>query len=76
MVARMFSMLFGCRHRQLTRPITPARKPRAQPAACYVACLECGKRFHYDVHNMRIGAAMHAAASGNCAGSGNFQSQA
>jgi len=72
MVTRMLSVLFGCRHRRVTRPITPARKPRSQPAAAYVACLDCGKRFHYDVENMRMGAAIHAAGTG---GSNQFQSQ-
>jgi hypothetical protein len=76
MVTRMLSLLFGCRHRQLTRPITPAQRPREQPAAAYVACLDCGKQFHYDVHNMRIGDPILAAAPGNPAGSGHFQSQA
>jgi hypothetical protein len=64
MVARMFSLLFGCRHRRVTRPITPARGSRTQPAGAYVACLECGKRFHYDVANMRMGAAIHAVTDG------------
>lgn len=60
MVARMFSLLFGCRHRHVTRPITPARRSRTQPPGAYVACLDCGKRFHYDVANMRMGAAILA----------------
>ena len=75
MVSRMLSLLFGCRHRRLTRPITPARKPRTQPATAYVACLDCGKRFHYDVANMQMGAAIRAAAPGNPSDSDRFQSQ-
>ena len=55
MVAKFFDLFFGCRHRRLTRPISPARKPRSQPSPAYVACLDCGKRFHYDVQNMRMG---------------------
>jgi len=73
MVTRMLSLLFGCRHRRLTRPITPARKPRSQPATAYVACLDCGKRFHYDVEHMRMGAAIHPGAAGVEAS--HFQSQ-
>ncbi len=73
MVARVFSLLFGCRHKRLTRPITPARKPAAQTGTAYVACLDCGKHFHYDVQNMRMGAQIHVADAGK--GSDSFQSQ-
>lgn len=55
MVSTVLNLLFGCRHRRLTRPITPAHKPGTRAQSAYVACLECGRQFHYDVHNMRIG---------------------
>jgi hypothetical protein len=55
MVSTVFNLLFGCRHRRLTRPITPAQKSSAAPRGAYVACLECGRQFHYDVRNMRMG---------------------
>lgn len=62
MVGKMLNLLFGCRHRRVTRPITPARKPRSEPDSAYVACLDCGKRFHYDVENMRMGAQIRGPA--------------
>jgi hypothetical protein len=46
-------LLWGCRHRKTTRPITlPAedaagRKPGAM-ADTYVACLDCGRHLAYD----------------------------
>jgi hypothetical protein len=40
MIDTVFNLLFGCRHRRITRPITPAHKPgdprglaRIDPAA-------------------------------------------
>ena len=75
MVSRMFSLLFGCRHRQLTRPITQVRKPHTQPATAYVACLDCGQRFHYDVQNMQMGAPVNAPAAGSSSHSDCFQLQ-
>jgi ribosomal protein S26 len=55
MVARMLDRLFGCRHRRVTRPITPARKRGVKGGVTYVACLDCGRYFHYDVQQMRMG---------------------
>jgi hypothetical protein len=49
----MLNLLFGCRHRPITRPMTPVHKPGTS-AETYVVCLECGKRFPYDVANMCI----------------------
>ena len=50
------NLLLGCRHRRVTRPITPLRKSASEPGETYVACLECGQRFHYDLETMRMGA--------------------
>lgn len=58
MIKNVFNALFGCRHRQTTRPITPVHKPGDRSANTYVACLECGKQFHYDVTTMHIGSAI------------------
>jgi hypothetical protein len=58
MVAMIMNLFFGCRHRQITRPITPVHKPGTEAEDTYVACLECGERFHYDVNVMRVGEAM------------------
>lgn len=54
MIDDMLNLLIGCRHRQITRPITPAHKPGTPAGETYVACLECGKQFRYDLTNMRI----------------------
>jgi hypothetical protein len=62
MIDAMLNLLYGCRHRRLTRPITPVHKPGTQRGDTYVACLECGKQFHYDLDNMRIGKLMPASA--------------
>jgi hypothetical protein len=48
-------LLYGCGHSRVTRPITPFHRPGTQPGDTYVSCLECGKQFHYDLANMRIG---------------------
>ena len=73
MVAKMLDLLFGCRHRRLTRPITPFHKPRTLPGDSYVACLECGRRFQYDVVNMRMGESIPPPAySSECS---SFQAQ-
>ena len=55
MIDAMMNLLFGCRHRRITRPITPVHRPGTPSGETYVACLECGRRFPYDVTNMRIG---------------------
>src|ERR1700730_3033173 len=49
---------FSCRHRHLTRPITPTSKPGVPGGDTYVACLEGGKQFAYDWNAMRIGKAI------------------
>lgn len=44
MIARLFSWLFGCRHRNMSFP----QRPRGQndaPASC--CCLTCGATFEY-----------------------------
>jgi hypothetical protein len=50
----MLNLLFGCRHRPITRPMTPFHKPGTPAGQTYVVCLECGKRFQYDLVNMRV----------------------
>jgi anti-anti-sigma factor len=52
MIAARLNLLFGCRHRRLTRPITPVHRPGTPSGETYVACLECGKRFPYDATNL------------------------
>jgi hypothetical protein len=54
----VLNLFFGCRHGRITRPITPVRRPGAPAGETYVACLECGKQFHYDTIEMKMGSAM------------------
>jgi hypothetical protein len=75
MIANMFSALFGCRHKRTTRPITPVHRPGDRPAGTYIACLECGKQFHYDTTNMRVGAAMPLPPASYRPVCGKFQVQ-
>jgi hypothetical protein len=51
MIDTMLNLLCCCRHRRVTRPMTPFHKPGTQPGDTYVACLECGKQFHYDLEH-------------------------
>jgi hypothetical protein len=62
MIYTMLNLLYGCRHKQITRPITPVHRPGTPPGDTYVACLECGKQFYYDLDNMRIGKLIPTAA--------------
>jgi hypothetical protein len=55
MIAKVFDLLFGCRHKQLTRPITRVHRPGTPAGLVYVCCLECGKKFHYDATAMQVG---------------------
>ena len=50
--------LFGCGHKHMTFPQTPARATLLSTGrrnATYVACLECGREFQYDWSQMTIG---------------------
>ena len=62
----VFNLLFGCKHRRTTFPMTPVRKKAAgwrdeTLAETYVVCLDCGKQFVYDWENMRLGRAVEIA---------------
>ena len=61
MFETLVNALFGCRHKRLTRPITPVHKPGTRSSDTYVACLECGKQFRYDLQTMRMGTAVPLA---------------
>ena len=58
MIENILNALFGCRHKQLTRPMTAVHKPGTQPGETYVVCLDCGRRFQYDDAALRVGAPM------------------
>jgi hypothetical protein len=50
--------LFGCGHKRITFPQTPARDTpysTGQRHRTYVVCLECGREFRYDWIQMTIG---------------------
>jgi hypothetical protein len=55
MIDTLLNAIFRCRHRRLTRPVTPVCKVGDPHGETYVSCLDCGKRFSYDVKEMRIG---------------------
>jgi len=57
--------IFDCRHKRMTRPITPVNKTNTAEAATYVVCLDCGRQFVYDLQAMRVGPRLAASpASG------------
>src|SRR5579862_7035510 len=55
MIDSVLNLIFRCAHRRLTRPVAPVTKAGQPPSQSYVVCLDCGKRFEYDVSEMRIG---------------------
>jgi hypothetical protein len=54
MILGLLKRLFGCQHRRISRPITPAPGPDS-PADMYVVCLDCGQHFAYDWKEMKVG---------------------
>jgi len=55
MIDSLYNAVFRCSHKRTSFPQRPATKPGAPPAEMYVVCLDCGKRFHYDWEQMRMG---------------------
>ena len=55
MFGGMVNLLFGCRHKRVTRPITPVHKVGESAGDTYVACLDCGRQLHYELRAMRVG---------------------
>jgi hypothetical protein len=55
MLGSLYDHVFGCAHRELTRPITPVSRPGVPSGETYVVCLDCGRQFLYDWDHMRIG---------------------
>jgi hypothetical protein len=74
MIDGMWNLLFGCRHKRITRPITPVHKPGSAAGQTYVTCLECGQQFCYDIVKMQLGPAMRRDDKPG-SGSGAFQNQ-
>lgn len=58
MFARVLDTLFGCWHSNLSFPLTAKSGQRRNAAASltgtYVVCLDCGREFAYDWHEMKI----------------------
>lgn len=58
MIARLLDAVFGCWHSNLSFPITTKSNKRRSAAASltgtYVVCLDCGKEFAYDWHEMKL----------------------
>jgi hypothetical protein len=62
MIDSVVNLVFRCRHKRLTRPVTPVDQISKLRAETYVACLECGKQFSYDTREMRIGKPLPSSA--------------
>ena len=58
LIDTLIDALFGCRHARYSFPITiragSRRNPTAQRTGTYVACLDCGREYRYDWHEMKI----------------------
>jgi hypothetical protein len=67
MMGSLLEYLFGCGHKNLSRPMTPVHVGAG--SSTYVVCLDCGKRFAYDWKAMRIGRSLEYAPVVGQAGS-------
>ena len=53
----LVDLLFGCTHKNYSFPITARGARRTEAALAtgtYVVCLDCGKEFAYDWHEMKM----------------------
>jgi hypothetical protein len=66
MIDSVVNLLFRCRHKRLTRPVTPVRRGGLPHGETYVACLDCGKQFKYDTREMRVGKPLPATPALTC----------
>ncbi len=58
MIRSLINMIFGCAHSRTTFPLTPSRNSKTPERArrgTYIVCLDCGREFDYNWHEMRIG---------------------
>ncbi len=58
MINSLVNLFFGCAHNRTTFPLTPARNSRTSNRTrngTYIVCLDCGKEFDYNWHEMRVG---------------------
>ncbi len=58
MLALVMKVLFDCRHKRYTFPITVKSAPRVfgrrPQTGSYVVCLDCAKEFPYDWEEMKV----------------------
>lgn len=58
MIAKLLDAFFGCWHSHYSFPITvrpgSGRSPAASLTGTYVVCLDCGREFPYDWHEMKV----------------------
>jgi hypothetical protein len=56
MLSKLIDAIFGCRHARYSFPMTMRTSRHGIPAhkGTYVACLDCGREFHYDWQEMKI----------------------
>jgi hypothetical protein len=58
MFAELYDAVFGCHHSHFSFPVTLRGKAHRPQAAAltgtYVACLDCGREFPYDWHEMKV----------------------
>jgi len=57
-MSKLLDLLFGCRHKRHTFPMSAKPGQRRSEAAAipgmYVVCLDCGKEFAYDWQQMKM----------------------
>jgi hypothetical protein len=58
MIDSLINLLFRCRHRRLTRPLTATNASGVPEGMAYVSCLDCGTRIAYDTKTMKMGKAI------------------
>ena len=73
MIDAVLNLLYGCRHRRITRPITPVKRMGWGGGDTYVVCLDCGKQFRYDLVEMRIAEPLSEPVAPVC--TARFQAQ-
>jgi hypothetical protein len=64
MIDSLFNLIFRCRHRNLSRPVTPIDAAGVPQGDAYVVCLDCGMRFAYDAREMKMGKAIRKPREG------------
>ena len=67
MLAKLWNVMFGCRHSRYSFPLTiraGSRRLVAGHTGTYVVCLDCGREFDYDWQEMHIASAKPREAAG------------